>query len=139
MIAVFSCCHEVVFLLAASEHYVICQQLFSPLALQQWAASTLNMLEGFLRFDQVPEVETQMICVLTYRHQVCFAITQLPYNKREVLHGETDKHLDKLNKAFADCLGVFIFGSSNLMYKRARLFGVFAGDLWNWWKTLTIF
>lgn len=112
----FCCCHEVVFLLAPSEPYVICQKPFSPTMLQRCAAWTLNMLERFLRFDQEPEVETQMICVLTYHHQVCFVITRLPHNKRGVLQGETDKYLDKLNKAFThsvwDC--IFIFGSSNL-------------------------
>lgn len=40
----------------------------------------------------------------------------MPHNKHGVSHGETDKHLDKLNKAFTrsfwEC--VFIFVSSNL-------------------------
>lgn len=58
------------------------------------------MLERFLLFDPEPEVETRMMCVLMYHHQVCFVISRLPHNKRGVLQGETDKHLDKLNKAF---------------------------------------
>lgn len=134
IIAVFCCCHEVVFLLAPSEHYVICQKLFSPPALQQWAAWTLNTLERFLCFDQEPEVETRMICVLMYHHQVCFVITRLPHNKRGVLQGEKDKHLDKLNKAFThyvwDC--IFIFGSSNLYGQGRRFVCLGFWDLWNW-------
>lgn len=58
------------------------------------------------------------------RCSVCWCMTtkfvlwslDLPHNKRGVSHGETDKHLDKLNKAFTrsfwDC--VFIFVSSKL-------------------------
>lgn len=46
----------------------------------------------------------------------------LPPNKRGVLHGETDKHLDKLNKPFTrsfwDC--VFIFVSSNSYEESCR-------------------
>lgn len=132
----FCCCHEVVFVLAQSGHYVIWRKLLSPPAPQRRAAWTLNMLERFLRFDPEPKVETRMICVLTYRHRVCFVITRLPYNKRGVLQAETDKHLDKLNKAptrsFWDC--IFIFGSSNL-YVQASWFVClvfFARDLWNW-------
>lgn len=52
-----------------------------------------------------------MFCVLMYDHQVCFVITRFAAQQ-----AETDKHLDKLNKAFTrsfwDC--VFIFVSSNL-------------------------
>lgn len=58
-----------------------------------------------------------MIRVLTYRRPVCFVITRLLHNKRGVLRGETDKHLDKLNKAIAQSFwgwSVFIFGSSDL-------------------------
>lgn len=50
-----------------------------------------------------------MICVLTYHHQVCFAVVQLLYDKRGVLQGKADKHLDKLNKALAQCLGLHIY------------------------------
>ena len=61
-------------------------------------------------------LDSVCVCVLMYHHQVCFVITRLPHNKRGVLHGETDKHLDKLNKALTHSVwdGVFIFGSSNL-------------------------
>lgn len=123
IIALFCCCHVVVLLLAPSGHYVICQKLFSPPALQQEAARTQNTSERFLWFDEEPEVETQMIRVLIYHHQVCFVITRLPHNKCRVLHGETDKHFDKLNKAlthtFWDC--IFIFGSSKMFVQGSWL------------------
>lgn len=42
--------------------------------------------------------------------RVCFAFIRLPHNKRGVLQGETDKHLDKLNKAFThSCLRLCIY------------------------------
>ena len=90
-----------------------------------------------LQFDHEPEVETQMmcVCVLMYHHQVCFVIPRSPHNKRGVLQGETDKHLDKLNKAITrsfsgPCIYLWV-----LKLVRTRqlvcLFGFLTRDLWN--------
>lgn len=78
-------------------------------------------------------METQLICVLTCHRQVCFAITQLLHNKRKVLQGKTDKHLDKLNKASARCLGlcIYIWVLKADVQGRWFVWG-FASDLWNW-------
>lgn len=102
---------------------------------QQPAAPTLNMSERFFFFFNGLTAsqkwkKLQMIRVLTYRRRVCFVITRLLHNKRGVLRGETDKHLDKLNKAIAQSFwgwSVFIFRVLRLVRTRELvcLFGVF--------------
>lgn len=131
----FCRCHEVVFFLAPSQRRVILRQLFSPPSAAAASSPDPEYVgEVFFFFNGLTASQKwkklQMIRVLTYRRRVCFVITRLLHNKRGVLRGETDKHLDKLNKAIAQSFwgwSVFIFRVLRLVRtsELVCLFGVF--------------
>lgn len=115
-----------------------------------------HVWEDFMIWPRARSGKTQMIyicvcvcaCVRSCARvspQVCFAITWLPHNKRGVLQAETDKHLDKLNKAFAHSNTPFETAYLSLdpqacTYKTAGLcVWVFTRDLQNWWRRPIIF